>query len=97
MNDAQDVQDAVKQVFAPIFEAMLNGELDSHLGRKKHERLENAENSRNGYSTKNLKTSLGKVHVQVPRDRQGMFQPEIVKKHQTDVSSIEGKVFEVTN
>ncbi len=34
MNDAQDVQDAVKQVFAPIFEAMLNGELDSHLGRK---------------------------------------------------------------
>ena len=71
---------------------MLKGEMENHLGHKKHERSEDGDNVRNGYSSKTLKTSLGEVPIRVPRDRQSTFEPQIIKKHQRDVSSIEGKV-----
>ena len=89
---AEDVQDVLKQIFGPIFESMLKGEMENHLGHKKHERSEDGDNVRNGYSSKTLKTSLGEVPIRVPRDRQSTFEPQIIKKHQRDVSSIEGKV-----
>lgn len=92
MRDAQDIQDALKQVFGPIFEAVLKGEMQNHLGDEKNGHSEDSTNARNGYSQKTLKTSLGEVPIRVPRDRQGQFEPQIVKKHQRDVSSIEGKV-----
>ena len=88
----EDVQDVLKQIFAPIFESMLKGEMENHLGHKNHERSEDGGNVRNGYSSKRLKTSLGEVPIRVPRDRQSTFEPQIIKKHQRDVSSIEGKV-----
>lgn len=92
LKDAQDIQDALKQVFGPIFEAVLKGEMQNHLGYEKNGHSEDLTNARNGYSQKTLKTSLGEVPIRVPRDRQGQFEPQIVKKHQRDVSSIEGKV-----
>lgn len=92
LKNAQDVQDALKQVFGPIFEAVLNGEMQNHLGYAKNAHSQDSSNSRNGYSQKTLKTSLGEVPIRIPRDRQSMFEPQIVKKHQRDVSSIEGKV-----
>lgn len=52
--DAQEIQDAVKQIFAPIFEAALKGEMDNHLGYSSHECSEATYNSRNGYSEKTL-------------------------------------------
>ena len=91
LKDAQDIQNALKQV-GPIFEAVLKGEMQNHLGYEKNGHLEDSTNARNGYSQKTLKTSLGEVPIRVPRDRQGQFEPQIVKKHQRDVSSIEGKV-----
>ena len=92
IKSAEDVQDVLKQIFAPIFESMLKGEMENHLGHKNHERSEDGGNVRNGYSSKRLKTSLGEVPIRVPRDRQSAFEPQIIKKHQRDVSSIEGKV-----
>ena len=92
IKSAEDVQDVLKQIFAPIFESMLKGEMENHLGHKNHERSEDGGNVRNGYSSKRLKTSLGEVPIRVPRDRQSTFEPQIIKKHQRDVSSIEGKV-----
>ena len=92
IKSAEDVQDVLKQIFGPIFESMLKGEMENHLGHKKHERSEDGDNVRNGYSSKTLKTSLGEVPIRVPRDRQSTFEPQIIKKHQRDVSSIEGKV-----
>ena len=51
LKDAQDVQDVLKQIFGPIFESMLKGEMKNHLGYEKHERKEDtADNFRNGYS-----------------------------------------------
>ena len=93
LKDAQDVQDVLKQIFGPIFESMLKGEMKNHLGYEKHERKEDtADNFRNGYSAKTIKTSLGEIPISIPRDRQGTFEPQAVKKHQRDVTSIEGKV-----
>ena len=92
LKDAQDVQNVMKQIFGPIFESMLKGEMKNHLGYEKNERAAGCDNARNGYSEKTLKTSLGEVPIRVPRDRQGTFEPQVVKKHQTDVSSIESKV-----
>ena len=90
---AQEIQDVVKQIFAPIFEAALQGEMDNHLGYANHERSEqDSSNSRNVFSTKKLKTSMGEVPIRIPRDRESSFNPQIVKKHQRYVSAIEDKV-----
>lgn len=74
LKDAQDIQNALKQVFGPIFEAVLKGEMQNHLGYEKNGHLEDSTNARNGYSQKTLKTSLGEVPIRVPRDRQGQFE-----------------------
>lgn len=89
----EDMQDALKEIFGPMFQAMLDGEMEDHLGYKNNDRGEKpSTNRRNGYSAKTLKTSYGEVPVKVPRDRESTFEPEIIPKHQTDVSSIENKV-----
>ena len=85
------MQDALKSIFAPMFEAALKGELENHLGYEKHARATGS-NARNGYSSKIIKTSLGETPIRVPRDREGTFEPQIVKKYQRDVSPIEDKV-----
>lgn len=90
--DAQDIQEVVKHIFAPIFEAALKAEMQNHLGYTSHARTDSSDNARNGYSEKTLKTTLGEIPIHVPRDRQGSFEPQIIKKHQRDVFSIEGKI-----
>lgn len=69
-----DMQDALKDIFGPMFKAMLQGEMDSHLGYQNNERGEKqSTNRRNGYTQKTLKTTAGDVPIQVPRDRDGSF------------------------
>lgn len=88
-----EMQDALKDIFAPMFEAMLQAEMDNHLGYDEYERgPKSSENRRNGYSDKHLKTSAGEVAIKVPRDRDASFEPQIVSKRQRDVSAIEDKV-----
>lgn len=75
------MQDALKDIFGPMFEAMLQGEMDSHLGYQNNERGEKqSANRRNGYTSKTLKTTAGDVPIQVPRDRNGSFEPVVVPK-----------------
>lgn len=91
--NVQDMQDALKDIFGPMFEAMLQGEMNGHLGYENNERGEkDSPNRRNGYSSKTLKTSAGEIPIQVPRDRDGSFEPVIVPKRKKDVSAIEDKV-----
>ena len=88
-----DMQDALKDIFGPMFEAMLQGEMDSHLGYQNNERGEKqSTNRRNGYTQKTLKTTTGDVPIQVARDRDGSFEPVVVPKRKRDVSAIEDKV-----
>ena len=89
----EDMQDALKDIFGPMFEAMLQGEMNSHLGYSNNERGEKeTPNRRNGYSKKTLKTTAGDVPIEVPRDRDGTFEPAVVPKRKRDVSAIETKV-----
>ena len=90
---AEDVQNALKDIFGPMFEAMLQGEMNSHLGYNNNSKEEkNTTNRRNGYIDKNVKTSLGEMNISVPRDRDGSFEPQIIPKRTKDISDIDRKV-----
>ena len=89
----EDIQDALKSIFGPIFESMLEGELNYHLGYESNDHTpKDTVNRRNGHGKKTLKTSMGDIEIKTPRDRDASFEPEAVPKRTTDVSSIEGKV-----
>lgn len=90
---AEEMQSALKDIFGPMFEAMLQGEIDSHLGYEAHDHgFKNTENRRNGYIHKNVKTTYGDIPVDVPRDRESTFEPQAIPKRTRDVSGIEDKV-----
>lgn len=59
-------------------EAALNAEMDEHLGYQKHQ-ISTSSNSRNGKSSKRIKTEDGEFELAIPRDRDGSFEPELVK------------------
>lgn len=91
--NAQDMQNAIKDIFGPMFEAMLQGEMDDHLGYESNDHGYKAtSNRRNGYTNKTLKTTMGDIEIQSPRDRDGSFEPQIIPKRSRDVSGIEDKV-----
>lgn len=69
-------------------EEMLEGELDAHLGYDKHQSSEN-KNSRNGHSTKTIKSENGQTEIKVPRDRDSSFQPMLIKKRESFIDGIE--------
>lgn len=90
---AEDMQDALRDIFGPMFEAMLQGEMNSHLGYASNDHgFKETTNRRNGYTHKTLKSSMGKIEIDAPRDRNGSFDPQIIPKRSTDVSGIEEKV-----
>ncbi len=69
-----DVQEALKEIFGPIFEGLLKDELDNHLGYESNSKeKKETNNRRNGCSPKKLKTSMGELEIQAPRDRDGSF------------------------
>lgn len=89
----EDVHAFVKMLTAETIQTALDAELENELGYSKYDyKNKQTNNSRNGYSSKTVQGSLGEMEIQVPRDRKGEFEPELVKKHQTDVSAIEDKV-----
>ena len=89
----EDMQGALKEIFGPMFEAMLKGEMNNHLGNESNSRdPKETTNRRNGSTPKTLKTTMGEVAISSPRDRDGSFEPQVVPKRTKDVSAIEGKV-----
>lgn len=89
---ANDVHDALKELFKDALQEMLNAELTQHLGYEKNEYTENNENYRNGYSQKTVHSTEGDITLDIPRDRQGSFDPIVVEKGQKDISNIEQKI-----
>jgi len=89
----EDVQAFVKMLTAETIQTALDAELESDLGYSKYDyKNKQTDNSRNGYSQKTVQGNLGEMEIDIPRDRNGEFEPQLVKKHQTDVSGIEDKV-----
>ena len=89
-----DIQELFKEALAGFMEGSLESELDSELGYEPYDVKNKAtDNSRNGHSKKTLRTSMGKVDIEVPRDRNGEFEPKILPKNQTSISQdMENKI-----
>ena len=94
ISSMDDIQDLFKETIAEFMESGLEAELDDELGYGRYDyRNKDTDNSRNGHSSKTLRTSYGDVEVAVPRDRKGEFEPQLLKKNQTSVSQdIEEKI-----
>lgn len=87
------MQDAIKEIFGPMFKAMLQGEMDSHLGYESNDHgPKNTDNRHNGYTSRTIKSSYGEIPVEVPRDRDSSSEHRAIPKRTRDVSGIEDKV-----
>ena len=82
----------LKQLTKELVERALEGELKHHLGYERYERDNGTNNSRNGHSSKNLVTEHGVVDINVPRDRNGSFDPLLVPKRQNRIDGFDEKV-----
>ena len=87
-----DLNEFRKMLTKVTVETAPNAELDDHLGYDKHNKSNANSNSRNGYSSKSLKTEDGELELDTPRDRNGSFEPKLVKKHQTRFQSMDDKI-----
>lgn len=93
IKEAKDIEFALKDMFKEVIEEALSAELTEELGYSKHDyRNKSTNNARNGKSKKTVKSSFGEMEIETPRDRNGEFEPVIVKKRSSDVSSIEDKI-----
>ena len=82
-----DIQSLFKETIAEFMENGLDAELDDELGYSRYDyKNKDTDNSRNGHSSKTLRTSFGDVEISVPRDRKGEFEPHVLKKNQTSIS-----------
>ncbi|MDX8430618.1 MAG: IS256 family transposase [Candidatus Algichlamydia australiensis] len=93
MEDLIGINGLVQKLIGGMVEQMLEQELEDHLGYAKHDSLgDGSGNSRNGRSSKTVHSSSGPVPIQIPRDRNGDFEPQIVKKGQRSISSFDEKI-----
>ena len=93
IKDMKDVSEFVKMLTSETIQEVLDGELENELGYSKYDyKNKQTDNSRNGYSTKTVQSSQGEMAIKIPRDRNGEYEPQLVKKHKMDISGIEDKI-----
>lgn len=90
-SNSTEVLTALKSLFKDVLQEALAAELDDMLGYEKNA-INNSNNSRNGYSKKTINSELGPITLDIPRDRNGEFEPKIVPKHQRNINGIEDKI-----
>lgn len=96
VKSAFDVEEKLRKSFGKIIKSMLEAEMDEHLGNTKYKHEENKEdNYRNGYSRKKVKSNMGEVEIEIPRDRKSEFNPVVVPKHSRDISRLETQIIEL--
>lgn len=89
----RDVQEMLKDLFSETIQEILEAELDEHLGYDRYDNQnKRTTNSRNGYRNKNVKSDFGQVGISIPRDREGSFEPRIIKNYENDISGIEEQI-----
>ena len=83
----------LKQLTKALVERALEAEMAEHLGHDKHAPVSNATgNARNGKSRKTLKGEFGELPIEIPRDREGSFEPQLIQKHQTRWTGFDDKI-----
>jgi transposase-like protein len=89
----EDVNEMLKGLFKDTLQEIFEAEMEEHLGYKKHSvEGNNSGNSRNGYSEKTIKTRFGNTEIEVPRDREGDFKPQIIKKYERTSNQLEDQI-----
>lgn len=91
ISTTDDIQEALKDLLGGTIKSMMEAEMTDHLGYEKSERSD-SDNYRNGTKEKTVRSKYGEFKVDVPKDRNGTFEPQIVKNHQKDISGIDDKI-----
>ena len=91
IQSAEDIQEALKDLLGGTIKEMMEAEMDEDLGYQKSQRSD-SDDYRNGYKSKRVNSSYGAMDIQVPQDRKSTFEPQIVRKRQKDISSIDQKI-----
>lgn len=87
VKDGRDVNSIMREMMSVILEGALDGELDDELGYSKYDyKNKETTNSRNGYSKKTMHTSYGDMDLDIPRDRNGEYEPQVIKKYQNTIT-----------
>ncbi len=87
LKDGNDVKDMMREMLSVVLDESLEGELDEELGYTRYDyKNKDTDNSRNGFSKKTMHTSYGDLDINIPRDRNGEFEPQIIKKHQNTIT-----------
>jgi putative transposase len=85
--------DFIKELMSRTYKALLEAEMDEHLGYSKHEELgDGSGNARNGYGKKTIKGEFGEAEIPTPRDRNASFDPQIIKKRSSTVGNFSEKI-----
>ncbi|PYG88009.1 transposase-like protein [Ruminiclostridium sufflavum DSM 19573] len=93
IKDTDDIKNMLKDLMGGTIQRMLNSEPDDELGYEKYDtQNKETDDSRNGFSKKMVRSEFGEIDLDIPRDRNGEFEPQIVKKHQTEIKGIEGQI-----
>jgi putative transposase len=93
-----EIMESIKDMFKDVLQEVMEAELDTELGYDKQARRSDndektmSKNYRNGYSQKTVKTQLGEVKINVPRDRNGQYEPQIISKYQRNADGMEEKI-----
>jgi len=96
VKNAFDVEEKLRKSFGKIIKSMLEAEMDEHLGNNKYKHEDNKQdNYRNGYSKKKVKSNMGELEIEIPRDRKSEFEPVVVPKHSRDISRLETQIIEL--
>ena len=89
----EDINERLKELFKDTLQAIFEAELEDHLGYKKHSSEgDNSGNSRNGYHQKTIKTRFGEAEIDIPRDRNGEYEPQIVRKYEKTSNQLEEQI-----
>lgn len=93
IKSVEDINSLVKDIYKETLETMLEAELDEELGYSRYDyRNKQTKNSRNGKRSKRVRSSAGELEIEVPRDRQGDFEPQALPKGSKDIGGIEDKI-----
>lgn len=88
-----DIHMMLKELFKETLQQVFEAEIEEHLGYSKHNvNGINSGNSRNGYSKKTIKSKLGETKLNIPRDRKGEYEPQIIKKYETSINGLEDQI-----
>ena len=89
----EDVHEKLRDLFKETLQEIFEAEMDEHLGYAKHDNAgDNNGNSRNGYSKKTIKSRFAESEIRIPRDRNGEFEPTIVRKYETTSNQLEEQI-----